>query len=165
MVHRAEIQHGIVYQLCCCLVSKSCPTLWEPRDWSPPGSFVHGISHARILEWVVMPSSRGSAWSRDWTWVSFTGRWILYHWAIRDACINYTSIKLKKQNKTQSPHNNPPEEPPCAALVGKNFLSNLQASFNQEAKLFILLTLMTLDFKYSSCLIQRGSGESAGPLH
>ena len=40
-------------------VSQSCPTLGHPMDCSPPGSSVHGISQARILEWVAMPSSRG----------------------------------------------------------------------------------------------------------
>ena len=39
-------------------------------DCSPPGSSVHEISQARILEWVVISSSRGSSWPRDWTWVS-----------------------------------------------------------------------------------------------
>ena len=37
----------------------------DPLDWSPPGSSVHGILQARILEWVTMPSSRGSSWPRD----------------------------------------------------------------------------------------------------
>ena len=39
---------------------QSCPTLFDPVDCSPPGSSVHGILKARILEWVAMPSSRGS---------------------------------------------------------------------------------------------------------
>ena len=39
-------------------------------DYSPPGSSVHGIFQARILEWVAISFSRGSSWSRDWTWVS-----------------------------------------------------------------------------------------------
>ena len=39
---------------------QSCLTLWEPKDCSPPGSSVHGILQASILEWVPMPSSRGS---------------------------------------------------------------------------------------------------------
>ena len=39
-------------------------------DCSPLGSSVHGILQARILEWVAMPSSRGSSWPRDWTHVS-----------------------------------------------------------------------------------------------
>ena len=40
-----------------------------------PGSSVHGISQARILEWVAISFSRGSSRPRDWTWVSCTGRW------------------------------------------------------------------------------------------
>ena len=40
---------------------KSCPTLCDPMGCSPPGSSVHGILQARILEWVAMPSSRGSS--------------------------------------------------------------------------------------------------------
>ena len=47
------------------LVAKSCQTLWDPVDCSPPGSSVCEIFQARILEWVTMPSSRGSSWPRD----------------------------------------------------------------------------------------------------
>ena len=39
---------------------QSCPTLCSPMDHSPPGPYLHGILHARILEWVAVPSSRGS---------------------------------------------------------------------------------------------------------
>ena len=38
-----------------------CLTLCDPMDCSPPGSSVHGILQARILEWVAMPTSRGSS--------------------------------------------------------------------------------------------------------
>ena len=43
------------------LVTQSCPTLCDPMDCSPPGSSVHRILQARILEWVAMPSSGGSS--------------------------------------------------------------------------------------------------------
>ena len=36
---------------------QSCPTLCDPRDGSPPGSSVHGIYQARVLEWVVIAFS------------------------------------------------------------------------------------------------------------
>ena len=52
------------------LVAQSCPTPCDPVDCSPPGSSVHGILWARILEWVAILFSRGSSWSRDWTQVS-----------------------------------------------------------------------------------------------
>ena len=54
-------------------------------DCSPPGSSVHGILKARILEWVAMPSSRGSCQPRDGTGVSCIGSQILYHWATSEA--------------------------------------------------------------------------------
>ena len=46
----------------CCLVTKSCPTLCDRMDCSAPGSPVHGISQARILEWVAIFFARGSSW-------------------------------------------------------------------------------------------------------
>ena len=47
-------------------------------DCSPPGSSLHEISQARILEWVAISISRGSSRPRNQTWVSCTGGWILY---------------------------------------------------------------------------------------
>ena len=61
----------------------SCLTLCDPMDCSPPGSSVHGILHARILEWVARPFSRGSSRPSDGTSISCIGRQILYHWATR----------------------------------------------------------------------------------
>ena len=52
------------------LVIKSCPSLWDPMDHSPPGSTVHGILQARILEWVAIPFSRWFSRPRDRTCVS-----------------------------------------------------------------------------------------------
>ena len=52
---------------------------WDPKDCSPPGSSVHGISQARMLEWVAMPSSKGSSRPSDQTLRSCTGRWVLHH--------------------------------------------------------------------------------------
>jgi len=54
------------------LVTQSCLTLYNPMDCSPPGSSVHGILQARILEWVAIPFSRGSSQPRDRTQVSHT---------------------------------------------------------------------------------------------
>ena len=51
---------------------QSCPTLCDSMDCSPPGSSVHGIFQARILEWVAMSSSRGSSPPRDQIWVSWS---------------------------------------------------------------------------------------------
>ena len=56
----------------------------DPIDSSLPGSSVHGISQARILEWVAISSSRGSVQLRDWTQASCINRWILSLGATRD---------------------------------------------------------------------------------
>ena len=45
-------------------------TLRDPMNCSPPASSVHGISQARILEWIAVFSSRRSSWHRDWTHIS-----------------------------------------------------------------------------------------------
>ena len=52
------------------LVAQSRLTLCDPTDCSPPGSSVHGILQARILEWVAIPFSRASSRPRDRTRVS-----------------------------------------------------------------------------------------------
>ena len=54
-------------------------------DCSPSGSSVHGISQARILEWADISFSKGSSRHRNQTCISGIGRWILYHWATREA--------------------------------------------------------------------------------
>ena len=52
--------------VCVCIRSlQSCSTLCDNMDYNPPGCSVHGILQARILEWVAMPSSRGSSQSSD----------------------------------------------------------------------------------------------------
>ena len=60
---------------CGCYVAKLCPTLRDTMDYSPPGSSVHGIPQARILEWVAISFSRASSQLRGQTQVScITGR-------------------------------------------------------------------------------------------
>ena len=72
--------------VCICVRAQSlqsCPAFCDPMDCSLPGSSVHGILQAGILEWVVMPSSRESSQPRDQThnsYISCIGRWVLYHY-------------------------------------------------------------------------------------
>ena len=51
------------------LITQSCLTLCNSRDWSLPGFFVHGILQERTLDWIAIPSSRGTSQLRDWTLV------------------------------------------------------------------------------------------------
>ena len=65
-----------------CPVTQSCLTLCDAMDYASPGSSVHGIFQARVLEWVATSYSGGSSWPRDQTHISCiscTGRQILYH--------------------------------------------------------------------------------------
>ena len=61
------------------------PTLCYPVDCSPPGSSVHGILQARVLEWVAISSSRGSSQPRDRTQVSHIAGRCFNLWATREA--------------------------------------------------------------------------------
>ena len=99
-------------------IAESCSTLFDPMNYSLPGSSVHGIFQERILEWVVISSSRGSSQPRNWTHISCTGRQILlslchlgengymymYGWVpslftITTLLISYTPIQTTKFKK------------------------------------------------------------------
>ena len=75
----------LTWLLCCVQSLQLCPTLCNPVDCSPSGSFVHGIFQVRILEQAAISYSRGSSRPRDWTHVFCTGRQTLYHWATWEA--------------------------------------------------------------------------------
>ena len=71
--------------------SLTCVWLCNPMNCSPLSSSVHGISRARILEWVAISFSKGSSWHRDWTHVPCIGKWILYFWS-HQGRLNFKSI-------------------------------------------------------------------------
>ena len=62
-------------------ITQSCPTLRDPTDCSPPGSSAHGTLQARILEWVAMPSTRGSSQPTDPTLLFCTAGRFFTVWA------------------------------------------------------------------------------------
>ena len=78
----------------------SCPILCNPVACSLPGSYVHGIFQARVLQWVAISSSRGSSWPRDRTCVScisWIGRWIL-----NQLChLEFLVFSNRKSNSTE----------------------------------------------------------------
>ena len=73
-----------------CVHAQLCLSL---TPWTCQAS-VHGISQARILEWVAVSYSRGSSWPRDRTYISCTDRFILYHWATWEAHIWISCYEL-----------------------------------------------------------------------
>ena len=76
-----------------------------PVDWSPLGSSVHGITQARVQEWVSISLSRGSSQPRKRTHISCIGR-ILYHWATWEApfITMFSSLKYPTVKKAGSFH-------------------------------------------------------------
>ena len=87
-------------------VAQSCPTLCDPMDCSSPGSSVHEIFPAKILEWVAISFSRGSSQPRDWTRDSCTAGRFFTDWATREAptikiktLINSSLKSLKKKKR------------------------------------------------------------------
>ena len=73
---------SLEYLCCRYLAAKSCPTLCDPMNCRLPGSSIHGILQARILEWLAISFSKGTSPPRDQTSVSYVsciGRRILYH--------------------------------------------------------------------------------------
>ena len=84
------ISVGVIMGVCVatCLnwseVALSCPTLCDPMGYSLPGSSVHGILQARILEWVAIAFSRRSSQPRDWTRVSHIVGRCFSVWATRE---------------------------------------------------------------------------------
>ena len=80
------------------LLAQSCLTPWDLMDYSPPGSSVHGILQARILEWVAMTCSRMSSWCRDQTQVSCTAGRFFAVWATREGHAYKIIIKHRNQS-------------------------------------------------------------------
>ena len=86
-----------------CSVAQSCPPLFDTMDCSPPGSSVHGILQARILQRVAMPSSRESSQPRDPTRVSCIAGRFFNNWATTEAhtyaylwLFSLSAVKKKK---------------------------------------------------------------------
>ena len=74
------------------LVDQACLTLCSPMDCSLPGSSVHGILQARILEWVAISFSRGLSPLRDRIRVSWIAGRFFTIWATREALVCYLSL-------------------------------------------------------------------------
>jgi len=76
------------------LVTQSCLTVFDPMDCSLPGSSVHGILQARILEWVAIPFSRESSRLRDWTRVSCTADRFFTVWATKEEKMSWFELNF-----------------------------------------------------------------------
>ena len=122
-----------------CLVTQLCPTLYDPMDCSPPGSSVHGILQARILEWVAIPLSRGSSSPRDQTQVScvscIEGRFFT-----TELLGKQQSIKQEKKKAPISPRWHSCQAVSCVQLW-EFFLGRLPAAELLWVSVYVLLEL------------------------
>ena len=113
-------------------------------DCSPPGSSVHGIFQARILEWVAISFSRGSSRPRDGTCVSCIGRWILYLWALYISSNKIFFNRGKKQTNRLGSSRKMEFILLIANLNSSLSLVNLPASTTSSAKeLSLSLSILT----------------------
>ena len=99
-------------------VAHSCPTLWDAMDCSLPGSSVHRILQARILEWVAITFSRGSSQSRDETQVSCIAGRIFTVWATREAQEYWSGLAILSSNYLR----NLMEKEPFCIILGNYYV-------------------------------------------
>ena len=91
------------FHMCVCWVVRSCPTLCDPVECSPPGSSVPGISQTRILKWVAITFPRGSSRPRDQTRVSHVAGRVFTIWASEQTLpVGKKRSKLKCLSHTTS---------------------------------------------------------------
>ena len=118
------------------------PDSLRPMDCSPPGSSVHGILWARILDWVSMPSSRGSSQPRDWThifYVSCIGRWVLCHKhclgsPVNTHCPHAASKSLQSCPTLCDPIDSSPPGSPIPGILKTRTLEWVAISFSNAWK-------------------------------
>ena len=76
----------------------------QPHDWSPPGSSIHGILQARILEWVAISFSRGSSQPRNQTQASHIVGRCFTIWATRENGIPGELFQILKDDSMKALH-------------------------------------------------------------
>ena len=94
-------------KMCCSVLCQSYLTLCDPMDCSSPGSSVHEILQARILDWVAIPFSRGSFQPRDQTHVSHIADGFFIIWATREAQEYWNGYTILSPGELPNPGINP----------------------------------------------------------
>ena len=97
-------------------VSQLCLTLCDSMDCSLPGSSLDGILQAKILEWVAMPTSRGTSQLRDWSQIFRTAGRFFTIWATREAhgwWIGSVQFSRSVVSDSLRPHESQHARPPC----------------------------------------------------
>ena len=131
-IRNKDIYLFFIFRLFLFFIAKSlqsCPTLCDPVDCSLPGSSVQGILQERILEWIAMPSSRGSSWARDPTRIScvscIAGRFFTW-WAI--CSFQFSSVQSLSVSDSLRPHEIQHARPPCPSPTPEVHSSSCRSS-------------------------------------
>ena len=142
-MEKQEKKSSYLYMHVCSVVSNS---LW-PVDCSPPGSSVHGILQARILEWVAVPASGGSSWPRDWICISCIGRQILYQLRHKE---NWSGLQFPSPGNLPDPG----IESASPALAGRLFTTEPpgKPTLTKSYPKFLLNLKFLKQAIYSHCL-------------
>ena len=94
----AMLHFAVSCGLICSVCAQSCPTFCSPMDFSPPGSSVHGIFQARILEQVAISFPRESFWARYQTFIcciSCIGKQALFQLSYQIFWVIYNAFNIK----------------------------------------------------------------------
>ena len=120
----SHLEHGkklsIISHCAVCLVTQSSETLRPQRTVACQEPLSTGTLQARILEWVAMPSSRGSSQPRDWIQVSSIAWRLFTIWVTRKALISH-SVQFSRSVVSDSlwPHESQHTRPPCPSPTSR----------------------------------------------
>ena len=150
---------------------QECLTLCDPMNCSQPGSYIHGILQASILEWVAMPFTRGSSWPRMWTRISSSscvaGVFFFFFFFTTEPlekplCI-YISVQFSHSVMSDSlrPHGLQHPRPPCPLLTPWAF----SAHVHQVSAAIQPYHLLNYPCPHALTFPTSGSFQWVGPSH
>ena len=138
----------------------------DPVDCSPPGSSIHGILQAGILEWVAISFSRGSSWTRDQTQVSRIAGRCFNLWATREALhiyvVEYYSAVKKEQNNAICSNMDEPRDYPTkwSQSDRERQIYDITNMWNLKSRTNVLMYRTEIKFTYieNKLIATKGKG-------
>ena len=126
-------------------VAQSCQTLCDPMDYSLPGSSVHGIFQAIVLEWIAIPFSRGSCQPRDRTRVSRIAERCFTIWATRESTLLMICYAKSLQSCPTlcDPIDGSPPGSPVPGILQARTLEWVAISFSSAGKWKVKVKLLS----------------------
>ena len=138
-----------------CLAAQSCPTLFNPMDCSPPESSVHALQ-ASILEWVPMPSSRGSSQPRDRTQGSCAAGRFFTIWVTREGT-KFPSLPEKIPEGVARRGGGNVTQNQCANHIKENELSGISRTLDEGGAELLKGSYNLVSSYFNEILAQRNT--------